>query len=137
MKANYRLLALAVLAAFTLTGCTWRQALATVGLAGVAAGGVAGYYYVKGDLEAERDKDIKAVHKAAQKGLVDKGYKIDSQTVDAVEGRIEASKGGDDKKVIVKTKKLGSGNTHISIRVGTFGDEALSKDILAAIDYYL
>lgn len=126
-----RLLALAMLVASTLTGCSWKQALATVGLAGLAAGGVAGYYYVEGDMEADFDEDIEKVYKASLDGLDKEGWDIEDKDLDDDEGKIVAEK-GDDKATL--TLKGDDDETKLSIRIGTFGDEEKSKDILDAIE---
>lgn len=126
-----RLLALAVLAASTLTGCSWKQALATVGLAGLAAGGVAGYYYVEGDMEADFDEDIEKVYKASLEGLDKEGWDVEDKDLDDDEGKIVAEK--DDEKATL-TLKGDDDETKLSIRIGTFGDEDKSKDILDAIE---
>ncbi len=135
MKYGMRLTALALLAAITLTGCSWKQMLATVGIAGAAAGGAAGYYYLEGDLESDHDHDIDVVYKACQKGLDDEGWKIGSKEVNELNGKIEATQG--DEKATLKLKKQENGDTHLSIRIGTFGDEAKAKDLLDAIDKHL
>lgn len=131
MKQSVRLIAFALIVAFTLTGCSWKQVLGTVGLAGVAAGGVAGYYYLEGDLEADIDENIDDVYEATLKALDDEGWDIEDEDLDDEDGRIVAEKGDD--KVTIKLKEKDDDETHVSIRVGTFGDEEKSEDILDAI----
>lgn len=130
-----RWMAFALLVAFTLTGCTWKQVLGTVGLAGVAAGGVAGYYYVEGDLEAEIEDDIDDVYEATLKALEDEGWDIEDKDLDDEDAKIVAEKG--DKTVTIRMKEEDDDETNISIRVGTFGDEEESEDILDAIEDHL
>lgn len=132
MKQSVRLMAFALIVAFTLTGCSWKQVLGTVGLAGVAAGGVAGYYYLEGDLEADIEDDIDDVYEATLKALDDEGWDVEDKDLDDEDGKIVAEKGDD--KVTIKLKEKDDDETHLSIRVGTFGDEKKSEDILDAIE---
>lgn len=133
MKRNgIRLLALATLVAFTLTGCSWKQMLATVGLAGLAAGGVGAYYYLEGDLEADIDEDIEDVYHASLDALDDEGWDVEDKDLDDDEAEIIAEK--DDEKVTLKLEEKDDDETHLTIRVGTFGDEDESKEILDAIE---
>lgn len=127
-----RLLALSTLVAFTLTGCSWKQVLATVGLAGVAAGGVAGYYYLEGDLEADIDEDLDKVYDATLKALDEEGWDVEDKDKDDDEAKIVGEK--DDEKVTITMEEKDDDETHMKIRVGTFGDEDASKDILDAIE---
>jgi hypothetical protein len=132
MKHGIRLIAFALLVAFTLTGCSWKQVLGTVGLAGVAAGGVAGYYYLEGDLEADIDDDIDDVYYACLKALDDEGWDIEDKDLNDEDAKIVAEKGDD--TVTLKLKEKDDDETHLSIRVGTFGDEEKSEDLLDAIE---
>lgn len=135
MKQSLRWMTLVTLIAFTLTGCTWKQVLGTVGLAGVAGGAVAGYYYVEGDLEAEVEDDIDDVFDATIKALEDEDWDIEEDDLDDDTGKIVAEKGDD--KVTIRLKEEDDDETKLSIRVGTFGDEEKSEEILDAIEDHL
>lgn len=132
MKQSIRWMTLAVLVAFTLTGCTWKQMLTTVGLGAAAGAGVAGYYYVEGDLEADIEDDIDDVYDATLEALDDEGWDVEDKDLDDEDGKIVAEKGDD--TVTIKLKEKDDDETHVSIRVGTFGDEEKSEDILDAIE---
>jgi hypothetical protein len=81
-----------------------------------------------GDLETEEPYDIDTVYAAAQKAMSDLDLHIISgeTTKDALSAKITARDAGD-KKVVVKLKSTTSGNTEVSIRVGTFGDDTKSQ----------
>lgn len=125
-------------ASLTLSGCSRGAVFAGVGLLTVATVGVGGYYYAKGDLESDYDEDHENLHRASVRGLEDAGYKIQDSRINALNATIEATRAGSgekkETKVIVKIKKLESGQSHLSIRVGVFGDRSLSEEILAALE---
>ncbi|HOR29383.1 MAG TPA: DUF3568 family protein [Candidatus Sumerlaeota bacterium] len=127
-------LAICLLIPCLVAGCSWRGFWTGVGLAGAAGAGAAAVYYAKGDLEADLDDDLAHVHKAAHRTLLERGYDVKENELDALEGRLVADIPGlDDEKnrsVKILTERTASALTHISIRVGTFGDEDLSRAIL-------
>ena len=115
-------------------GCSWRQVLTTVGLGAAAAGGAAAIYYVKGDLEADIDHDVNHVYKASLSAMEQRDYKVTDKNIGDASGRIEATipATGSEKErdLTIKLERKEEKVTHISIRVGTFGDESLSRAIL-------
>ena len=113
------LLAIAVLG----QGCV----IAAVGLG--AAGTIA---YVRGDLEATEAKDIQVVYSAALQAVEDLHLNLISNSQDALSATILA-RDASDKKITIKMKATGEQTTKLSIRVGTFGDEAKSQQIYQKI----
>jgi len=123
-----------VLIAASLVGCSTKQVLATLGIGAVVAGGAAAVYYVKGDLEYDLDNDIDRVYRASIRVMDDRDYPVTESDVGDAKGRIEASMpaGGGEKEhnLTINMERKDEYLTHISIRVGVFGDEALSRAIL-------
>lgn len=107
---------------FTLSGCI-------LAAAGAGAGAVA---YVRGELEANLDKDYNAVVEAARSALADLEFARVSENKDALKA-VMISRTAMDKKVEVTIANSGKSLTSIKIRVGVFGDEQLSMSILDRI----
>jgi hypothetical protein len=103
-------------------------------LVGAAAGaGVAGAAYALGDLEAHLEADPPAVAKAAERALNALQIRVISNAVSGLDARL-VGRTGADRKVTVKVKGAGEGRSEISIRVGAFGDETMSRSILRRIE---
>jgi hypothetical protein len=121
-------LALALAAGLMTTGC----AALLVG----AAAGVAGAAYVKGDLQTRLQADPRAVEKATAKAFeVLDIHKVSSRgsAVDAeVIGRTAT-----DKKVAVRVKAEDTGESSVSVRVGVFGEEVMSRRIYDELKKHL
>ena len=119
-------------------GCSTRQVLTTLGVGAAVGAGVAGVYYVKGDLESNHDNNIGEVHRASMSTMQSRGYTVTQNDLDAAAGRIDAEipAVGTDKArdLTIKLTRKERDLTHISIRVGIFGDEALSQAILDDIE---
>jgi len=115
-------------------GCSTRQVLTSLGIGAAVAGGAAAVYYVKGDLEYDLEHDVNRVYRASLSAMEDRDYPVTKDEVSESSGRIEAAipaEGGEKKHdLTIKLERKGEYLTHISIRVGTFGDEALSRSIL-------
>lgn len=120
---------------------TWRRKIAAgVGLmimaslltgcaalfVGAAAGSVAGALYYKGELEADVDATPQAVIAATEKAFRDLLWAKESAAASETDGLATArTAAGKEVKVTVVTKT--SGVSTIGIRIGTFGDENLSR----------
>jgi hypothetical protein len=105
-------------------GCT---ALVVGGAAG--AGAVA---YVRGELTAVEDVSLDQAWSAAKQAMSDLEFSVTSAEKDAFDGKLIA-RGASDKKIVVKLERQSDAVTEIRIRVGTFGDEAMSREILEKI----
>lgn len=117
------IVALALVLTVSFTGC-----LAVAAGAG-AAGAVA---YVRGDLQTNLNASLPASLKAANKAIEKLRFSKISQQDDALSGVIVCRNAQDD-KITITLKKTTDSLTSISIRVGLFGDEALSLTLLGEI----
>jgi hypothetical protein len=102
-------------------------ALVVAGAAG--AGTVA---YVRGELKAVEDVPLDRAWSAAKQAMSDLEFSVTKAEKDAFNGDIIA-RGAGDKKIVVKLERQSDDITEIRIRVGTFGDEAMSREILETI----
>jgi hypothetical protein len=109
-----------------LQGCVF-LALGTGAAAG--AGTVA---YIKGELQTTYAASLDRTYQATLEALKDLDYRIISAQKDGAEGEIQAKKIGGE-KVKVNLSISGPGSTLVKIRVGIFGDEALSRTISSRI----
>ena len=103
-------------AAVLLTGCI---------IAAVGAGAAGTVAYVKGDLETIESKKLEVVHEATVKALKDLELSISQDTKDKMAATVIA-RDSQDKKVTVNLTAVTDESTEISIRFGTFGNEAKS-----------
>ena len=120
-----------VLTAFCVTtGCA-------VILVGAGAGaGAAGIAYVKGDLQTRLKADPRAVEKASVKALEVLDIRKISSSGSAVDAEV-VGRTATDAKVLIKVKGEAAGESSVSIRVGTFGDETMSRRICEEINKHL
>ena len=94
---------------------------------GVAAGaGVVAY--VRGDLEVTRQEDLTIVYNASYKTLEELEITITHFEKDALSA-VLIGYGADNKKIVIKMKRLENDYTKLTIRVGTFGNETMSQII--------
>ena len=117
MKAQQVILTvLGLCAAVMLSGCI---------LAAVGAGAAGTVAYVKGDLEVVESKGLDTVYAATKKALKDLELSVIQDNKDKI-GATVVSRDSQDKKVTVRLTAVTDKSTEISIRFGTFGDEAKS-----------
>jgi hypothetical protein len=107
-----------------------------VALAAGAAAGAATAAYVQGDLQTDLDATPTEVAAAAESAFQELRMPLVSSESTEVDGRVEA-KTAREKRVLVVLESLGEGRTKTAIRVGTFGDESLSRKILDRIREHL
>jgi len=103
-------------AAITVSGCV---------LAAVGAGAAGTVAYVKGDLEILEAKGLDDVYVASKKALADLELSVIQNNKDKM-GAVLVSRDSQDKKVTIKLTAVTDNSTEISVRFGTFGDEAKS-----------
>jgi len=107
-------------------------ALSTGCLAAAAGAGAGAVAYVRGELDAtvdaSPDRTVRAVGRAVQQLEFAKV----SESKDALLS-ITVVRNAADKKIEIRTERMGATLTRIKIRVGVFGDEALSQAILDKI----
>jgi len=110
--------------------------ISLVGLSGclaVAAGaGASAVAYVRGDLETNLNTDYNRVVNSARESIEELEFAKVSENKDALKAVLVA-RTAMDKKVEITITNSGKKLTNIKIRVGIFGDEALSMSILDKI----
>ncbi|MBA4136511.1 MAG: hypothetical protein C0518_04255 [Opitutus sp.] len=116
-------LLLGVIAVFTSTGCV------AVAAAGAAGAGVA---WIRGALEVNLEENLDQVYKASQNAVRGLEFAPVSERKSGVDAAILA-RTALDKRVEIVLKKIGPNTTHVSIRVGVFGDETMSMAVLDRI----
>ncbi|HVU24181.1 MAG TPA: DUF3568 family protein [Opitutus sp.] len=119
-------------------GVMLAMAGATSGCLAVAAGAGAGaaVAYVRGELRGTVAADYGATVAAANRAVQDLQFAKVSEKRDAFEDILVARTAAD-QKVEIRTKSLTKDSTTVKIRVGYFGDEALSVTILDKIKSHL
>ncbi len=129
MKTSHRLTAL--LATSVLAGSAL---LSTSGCLAVAAGAGAGaaVAYVRGELEAPLDAGFEKAVVAANRAVQELQFAKVSEHKDALLDLIVARNAAD-KKIEIRLESESDRRTKLKIRVGFFGDEALSMVILERI----
>jgi hypothetical protein len=109
-------------------------ALTTSGCIAVAAAGAAGagVAWIRGALEVNLEHNLDAVYRATQNAVRGLEFAPVSERKSGVDAEIIA-RTALDKRVEVVLKKIGPNTTHVSIRVGVFGDETMSLAVLDRI----
>lgn len=98
-----------------------------------AAAGAGGVSYAKGDLVYTVDDEPNDVHDAVLKTIRQRAYFLEVQQQTALKSKVKAKMPGKDGTRItltIKLKRTDFNGTWISVRVGKFGDEGLSRAIL-------
>jgi hypothetical protein len=104
-----------------------------VAAAGVgAAAGIGTYAYVKGNLKGTVDASLDDTFDATTKAVKNLELVEKDSRKDAFEAAVTA-RSADDKDVTINLKKTGERTTRVEIRVGVFGDEARSRQIMDEI----
>lgn len=101
----------------------------------VGAGAGAAVAYVRGDLDATVKAGFAQAVRAANGAIVDLKFAKVSERNDALQAIIIARNAAD-KKIEIRVDQLGERDSKVKIRVGVFGDEALSIAILDKIKAY-
>ncbi len=104
---------------------------------GAAAGaGAAGYAWVDGEVKTTEAASMNQTWDATQAAMKDLQFPVTSQVKDALQGDVEA-RNASNTNISIKLKYTSNNSTEIRIRVGTFGDESLSRIILGKINSHL
>lgn len=127
---NILLVIVAALSLAVLNGC----AVLVVG--GAAAAGAGTVVYLDGELKDTQDSSLDAVYTASLAGLKDMQFAVVNSSKDTINAKILARTATDTKVQITLTKQSPT-LTEIRIRVGTFGDEQMSRQILDKIKAHL
>lgn len=96
---------------------------------GVGAGTVA---YVGGELKSTEDVSLDRAWQATQEAINDLGFTVTERQKDVFNAQLYA-KGVTGKKITIALRKISDKSTGVKIRVGVFGDEAKSREILEGI----
>ncbi len=120
------------------TAVTAMAALAVLGttsgcvaiVAGAGAG--AAVAYVRGDLDASLDASVEKALGAVNKAVTQLQFAKVSEKKDALQA-IVVARNAADKRIEIRVDKVTEASSKVKIRVGTFGDEALSVTILEKI----
>ena len=124
MKSLLTLLATTI-TVLLLTGCV---ALVVGGAAGVGT-----YAYVKGELKVNESASLDRCWSASQGAMKDLQFTVTTQNKDALSGQLIAHTAMD-KKIEIYLKKVSDNLTEVRVRVGTFGDEDMSRVIIQKIE---
>jgi len=101
-----------------------------------ATAGAGSYAFVKGKLEQNFAYPIKKVHQASLKALKDLDIMITDDDIGFHEAKILAEY-DDGKSLRLDIEALTEMNAKVRIRVGVFGDEMRSREVLNAIEKQL
>jgi len=88
--------------------------------------------YVTGELKATEAYSVPDVWIATERAVDKLQFIVTDKEHDVTAGRLEAYT-ADNKKVRISLTRQGDNITEITIRIGTFGDEELSRFILSKI----
>lgn len=119
------------LAAVALPGCLTPFDLAANAGLGVAQAGTSSF--IQGTLQAAFDKPIDKVVEASRRALTDLGYEITREDSGTHYAQLQGSQ-SDGSSIVLKFRKSSEAVTGLSIRVGLWGDNAVSRLILIEIE---
>lgn len=97
-----------------------------------AAAGAGAVAYVRGELQAKLDRRYEVVERAANHAIEELQFKKISENKDALTAIIVA-RTAEDTKVQIKVLRVSDNAATVQIRVGLFGNEALSRIVLDKI----
>ncbi len=97
-----------------------------------AAAGAGTIAYLKGELKALEDANIDRVWRATEGAVNELNFIVTNKVKDAVSAKLDALT-ADNKSVHITLKRKTDSLTEITIRIGTFGNEELSRLILEKI----
>jgi hypothetical protein len=101
-------------------------------LVAVGAGAAGTVAYIKGDLEAVEAVSLNDTYRATEKAVEEMKLLVISKRKDSL-GAVFKLRDTADKKITIKLTPSNESTTKISIRVGTFGNEAKSQMIYEKI----
>lgn len=102
--------------------------------AAVGAGaGVAAVKYKQGTLDGKANATVPATQQATVDAMQQLGLPVTSQRGDAATARVE-SRYSDGRTVSVDLERKGASVTEVAIRVGTWGDQSRSEQLMGQIN---
>jgi hypothetical protein len=112
------------------TGCV----LVAVGV--VAVAGAGGWQWYKGEIKAIEQAPLDKCWNATLAAMKDLEYPVTYKAKDALAAELKAVNSSG-KTIDINLKKLDNNSTEIRVRVGTFGDEPLSRTIIGKIEDHI
>lgn len=109
--------------------------VAASGCLAVAAGAAAGagtYAYMQGEMNTTMEAPLDRVWAATQRAVEQLQFDIESDAIDALQGRMTVRR-ADGTRIRIRLEQETGSLTDVSVRVGVFGDEARSRLILDKI----
>lgn len=126
-----------LLATVTLAGLLSATAIMQTGCLFVAAGAGAGTVaYIRGELNSPLEASLDQAIAATRKAIDELKFHQISDKADALSAEFQLRDAQDD-SIRVLLKRQTDNLTNVSIRVGTFGDEAISQTVLEKIKNHL
>lgn len=125
-----------IVAVTLLVGTTLIQSGCALLVVGAAAGAATGVLYHEGELKAEVAGTPSAVIKATERAFRDLIWTKDSASASATDGRATA-RTATGKEVVVQVVMKTDSACEIGIRIGTFGDEGMSRLLHEKIVFFL
>jgi hypothetical protein len=112
------------------TGCV------VVAVGAIAVAGAAGWAWYKGDMKATEQAPLDTCWTATLATMKDMQYPITYEAKDAQAGELRAVNASGT-TINIHLEKLSTTATKVSIRVGTMGDENLSRIIIGKIEDHI
>jgi len=125
-----------IVAASLLAGTAILQSGCTLLVVGAAAGAATGVMYHQGELKAEVEGAPPAVIKATERAFRDLIWTKDSASATLTDGKATA-RTATGKEVAVQVEMKTESTSEIGIRIGTFGDEGMSRLLHEKIVFFL
>jgi hypothetical protein len=113
-------------------GLLMNSGCAAVLIGGAAAGTAGAVLYVKGELHSTEGVSLDRAWNATQAAIQDMGFIVTAKDKDAVSAKLMALT-TDNTTIEITLNRNADNLTGISIRVGTLGDESMSRLILEKI----
>lgn len=110
-------------------GISIHSGCAVVLLGTGAAAGAGTVAYVRGELRTTQEVALEQARAAAHQALADLKLAVTHESADALSAAITA-RNAEDKRIRIVLKRQTDALTKIHIRVGAFGDQAMSQVIL-------
>jgi Protein of unknown function (DUF3568) len=107
-----------------------------VAVSAIAVAGAGGWQWYKGEIKATEQAPLDKCWNATLAAMKDMEYPVTYKAKDALAAELKAVNSGGT-TIHIDLKKLDNNSTEIGIRVGTFGDEPLSRTIIGKIEDHI
>lgn len=120
-------------AAVTLAASVWAAGCTALAIGAAAAAAAVGtYVYTEGRLESVEEAPLDKVYNATVQAMKDMQFEMKEERKDALEARVVALR-ADKTEIKIAMESKSDTTTEVRIRVGVFGDEKDSAEILQRI----